>query len=142
MSIFPNLKQGAYAHIDGKKIIYDGISDHARKVELLRNAKALLYPVKWEEPFGMVMIEAMSVGTPVIGFARGAVPEVVNNNQTGYVVKDIAALKSAVNKLYALPEAQYTQMRKAARQHVEANFTVQRMVDKYLEVYTKVIKAR
>ena len=126
-------------HIDSKQIIYDGPSDLARKGELLRNAKALLYPVKWEEPFGMVMIEAMAVGTPVIGFNRGAVPEVIKNGETGFVVDNLDGLIEATKRIYALTENDYTQMRSNSRHHAENNFTVEKMVDRYEEVYVKLV---
>ena len=125
-------------HVNGKQIIYDGPSDVKRKVKLLRNAKALLYPVKWEEPFGMVMIESMAVGTPVIGFGRGAVPEVIQDTRTGFVVNDLQSMIAVTKKLYAMTDSEYRKMRKNARSHIEKNFTVERMVDQYEQIYTKI----
>lgn len=73
---------------DYKQIIYLGALNDAEKSEYLGKAKALLFPIEWDEPFGMVMVEAMACGTPVIGFKRGSVPEVINEGITGYVVND------------------------------------------------------
>ncbi len=126
--------------IDNTLIVYDGPSDHKRKTALLRNAKVLLYPVKWEEPFGMVMIEAMAAGTPVVGFARGAVPEVVIDGKTGFVVLNTKEMIAATKKIYDLPENEYKMMRKASRAHIEAHFTVEKMVDAYESVYSQLIK--
>lgn len=126
-------------HIDGRQIVYDGPSDVKTKVKLLRNAKALLYPVKWNEPFGMVMIESMAVGTPVIGFGRGAVPEVIRDGVTGFVVKDVRKMITVTKKLYSMNDSEYLKMRKDARRHIEKNFTVERMVDQYEKIYAKLL---
>ncbi|MFO0765150.1 MAG: glycosyltransferase family 4 protein, partial [Patescibacteria group bacterium] len=76
-------------HIDGDRIRYVGEADLERKIELFRNAKALLFPTQYDEVFGLVMIEAMSCGTPVIGWNSGAVPEVVQHGETGFVVSSV-----------------------------------------------------
>jgi glycosyltransferase involved in cell wall biosynthesis len=125
--------------IDNKQIIYDGPSDLPTKVKLLRNAKALLYPVKWNEPFGMVMIESMSVGTPVIGYANGAVPEVIKDGVTGYVVKDLKSMTSKTKKIFSMTDTEYIKMRKNARVHIEKKFTVEKMVDTYENIYSKLL---
>ncbi len=104
-------------------------------VELMQNAKALLMTINQEEPFGLVMAEAMSVGTPVIGFDCGSVAEVVVNGKTGFVVnKDegIDGLKEALGKISNInPED--------CRKHVEENFTVDKMVENYEKLYKKII---
>ena len=117
-------------------------------------AKALLYPIEWEEPFGLVLIESMACGTPIVAFARGSIPEVVIDGETGFIVNpsdsDIRGnfiikktgkegLKEAVEKIYAMSEAEYRQMRLNCRKHVEANFTVEKMVDGYEKVYQKLL---
>lgn len=133
-------------HIDGKQIEYIGSVDFEKKVELLKNAKALLYPITWEEPFGLVMIEAMACGTPVVAYNHGAVPEIVDNNTTGYVInvennlQGLEELCKAVNKLYMLPLSEYTQMRKNSRLRVENHFTIKNMTDKYEDVYKNLYK--
>ncbi len=76
-----------------------GELSHAPKLSLLGGARALLFPIDWEEPFGLVMIEAMLVGTPVIAFARGSVPEVVEDGLTGFVVRDVAEMAERIRHL-------------------------------------------
>lgn len=129
-------------HIDQQRIKFVGGLNLEAKVNLLKNAKALLYPVTWEEPFGLVMIEAMATGTPVIALANGAVPEVVLDNQTGFLTNNVEELVEKTKDLYSLTNQQYTEMRKRARRRVEENFTVQKMVDKYEEVYYKILNRK
>lgn len=119
--------------------------------------RLLLFPILWEEPFGLVMIESMATGTPVVAFARGSVPEIVKDGETGFIVNSspddirgnwiikktgIEGLCEAVEKIYAMPEAEYRQMRRACRAHVEKNFTVEKMVDQYEEVYEKILSGK
>lgn len=110
-------------------------------LELYQKAKALIMPIDWDEPFGMVMIESMACGTPVVAFNRGAVPEIVKDGVTGFICPpdDIDSMVKAVKKIYEMPEAEYRAMRRACRKHVEENFTVEKMVDGYEAVYKKVI---
>lgn len=85
-------------YIDGESIIYLGELNDADKNKYLGQAKALLFPIQWDEPFGMVMIEAMACGTPVIAFRRGSVPEVVKDNVNGFVVNDVEEMIIAISK--------------------------------------------
>jgi len=105
-------------------------------VKLLQRAKVFLMTVNWPEPFGLVMAESMSCGTPVIGFDRGAVSELVVNGKTGFVVKPkegIAGLKKALKNINKIkPEN--------CRKHVEKNFSLEKMVEEYEKVYYKVLK--
>ena len=118
------------------------------------NSKIMLMPIKWEEPFGLVMIEAMACGTPVVAYARGSVPEVIKDGETGFIVNSseedkrgdwivkktgIEGLCEAVEKIYAMPKNQYIEMRKNCRKHVENNFTVEKMVNNYEKVYREII---
>lgn len=107
----------------------------------LQNAKVFLMPIQWEEPFGLVMIEAMACGTPVVAFNRGSVSEIIEDGVTGFICppNDIEAMVKAVKKIYAMPEEKYQAMRRACRKHVEENFTVEKMVDNYEKVYEKVL---
>lgn len=122
--------------------------------DIIYNAKLFLFPIQWEEPFGLVMIEAMACGTPVVAYARGSVPEVVKDGETGFIVNSsdadirgdfiikktgIEGLCEAVNRIYAMPEDEYRQMRRNCRRHVEENFTVERMVDAYEKVYREIL---
>lgn len=122
-----------------KNIQYLGIKSGQQLVSFYQNARALLFPIKWEEPFGLVMIEAMACGTPVIAFGRGSVPEIVKDGKTGFICKpnDLNSMVKAVKKIYQMPEAEYRKMRYNCRKHVEKNFTVEKMVDEYEKVYYK-----
>lgn len=136
------------------EVSFIGFLDSNKKHEFLGNALCLLFPIQWEEPFGMVMIETMACGTPIVAFARGSIPEVVIDGETGFIVNpsdsDIRGnfiikktgkegLKEAVKKIYAMPEAEYRQMRLNCRKRVEANFTVEKMVDGYEKAYNDLI---
>jgi glycosyltransferase involved in cell wall biosynthesis len=114
--------------LDLPGIEYIGEIDDSRKAEFLSGATGLLMPLDWDEPFGLVMIEAMACGTPVIAFARGSVPEVLENGVTGFVVPDEAGAIAAVPKLAGLSRA-------AIRQRFEQRFTAARMAQDYLAVY-------
>ena len=89
-------------HVDGDRIRYIGPVDDEQKNALLGEAAALLMPILWEEPLGIVMVEAMACGTPVLGLARGAVPEVVMHGKTGFVERDVDGLVAAVHHLSTL----------------------------------------
>lgn len=109
------------------------ISD-GQKAEFLSGAHALLFPIDWPEPFGLVMIEAMACGTPVIAFNRGAVPEVVEDGVTGFIVEDEIGAIAAVNRLGRVPRA-------GVRRRFEERFTSHRMASEYLDAYQSVIRA-
>jgi len=102
--------------------------------DLLRNAKALLFPIRWEEPFGLVMIEAMACGTPVIAFNKGSAPEIVQHNKTGFVVENEKEMIEAIKNIDKINRAD-------CRKYVEENFTVEKMVEGYERVYEKIIKS-
>ena len=114
--------------IDGENVNYIGAVNHEQKTRLLREASALLFPVQWEEPFGLVMIEAMACGTPVIGRALGSVPEVVDQGITGYYSDSIKGMCDLIPKALALDRA-------AIRCRAEERFGYERMVADYLDLY-------
>lgn len=129
--------------------------DVNKRVSYYQNAKVLLAPIKWEEPFGLMFIEAMASGTPVITYARGSVPEIIKDGETGFIVNSsdndirgnwiikktgIEGLCEAVERIYSMPEKEYQEMRYASRKHVEKYFTVKRMVDEYEKVYQEVVR--
>lgn len=131
------------------------INDDTAKSQLFASGKVFLFPINWDEPFGIVVIEAMATGTPVVAFARGSVPEIVRDGETGFIVNPsdedirgdwivkktgIEGLCEAVERIYSLPIAKYQEMRKACRSQVEKNFTVNIMVEKYEKVYQKVLE--
>lgn len=129
--------------LENKNIVYIGEIDHKGKNKLLKNAKALLAPILWEEPFGLYFIEAMACGTPVITFNRGSAPEIIKDQETGYLINPkngVSGIAQAIKKINALSDASYSQMRQNCRKHVEDNFTVGKMVDNYEKIYQKVIK--
>ncbi|TGQ69345.1 MAG: glycosyltransferase family 4 protein [Mesorhizobium sp.] len=105
-----------------------GEIDDLQKPDFLSGAHALLFPIEWNEPFGLVMIEAMACGTPVIAFDWGAVPEVIDNGVTGFIVTDIDSATAALGRLQTLDRA-------AIRATFERRFTSRRMAQDYLELY-------
>ena len=119
-------------HIDGKFIEYVGEADLAAKNELLGNAAAMLFPIQWNEPFGLVMIEAMACGTPVIALPGGAVEEVVQDGVSGYVCRStedmVRRAKDIVGKLSA----------SNVRQYCQQYFSVERMVADYVALYQRI----
>jgi glycosyltransferase involved in cell wall biosynthesis len=114
--------------IDGKSVEYIGEITDNEKAKFLSAAIVLLVPIDWPEPFGLVMIEAMACGTPVIAFNRGSVPEVIDDGTTGFIVEDE---KGAIGAAYRLPELS----RIAIRRRFEERFTARRMAQDYLAVY-------
>ena len=119
-------------HLDGDRIRYVGPVDDRQKSELLGSACALLMPVSWEEPFGVVMIEAMACGTPVIGFRRGGVREVVADGETGFVVDTVAEMAAAVGRIPGIS-------RPACRDRVERLYSDRVLTERYLAVFSEVI---
>jgi glycosyltransferase involved in cell wall biosynthesis len=117
--------------VDGRQIEYVGEVNLAQKNELLSRAKALLFPIQWEEPFGLVMIEAMACGTPVLAFAGGAVEEVVHNGVNGWICRDIAEMAARVRA--PLPTSA------DCLDFAESHFSVDRMVDRYLAIYEPLV---
>jgi glycosyltransferase involved in cell wall biosynthesis len=108
----------------GGRIRYRGHVPHDRLADYLTGASALLMPIRWQEPFGLVMIEAMACGVPVIGFGRGAVPEVVAHGVSGYVVDSVDEMCQAVRSLHRLPAD-------GCWRHVRQRFSIDQMVDGY-----------
>ncbi len=112
--------------IDNKQIIYLGALNDAQKNEYLGRAKALLFPIEWNEPFGIVMIESMACGTPVIAFNRGSVPEVVNPG-TGIIVNNVAQMIEAVKSIHHIN-------RKICRENASERFDVRTIACEYLNI--------
>ncbi|MBS0419427.1 MAG: glycosyltransferase family 4 protein [Proteobacteria bacterium] len=108
------------------------ISD-AQKSDFIGNARALLFPIRWPEPFGLVMIEAMACGTPVIAFERGAVPEVLENGVSGFIVKSEDEAVAALSRLHQLD-------RHRVRAAFERRFSAERMANDYASVYRRLLK--
>lgn len=122
-------------HVDGTNVIHKGEMSMDDKIALLTGAEALLFPIVWPEPFGLVMIEAMAVGTPVVAYGNGAVPEVVKDEETGYIVDETqgaGALAVAVRKSGAIDPH-------ACRRHVEANFSMSAMLDSLEKALSEIL---
>jgi glycosyltransferase involved in cell wall biosynthesis len=122
--------------IDGEQVEMIGEIGDAEKPAFLSGAKALLLPIDWPEPFGLVMIEAMACGTPTIAFPAGSVPEVIDHGVTGYIVHDESSAVAAVSRLDRLSAA-------AIRDRFETRFTARRMAEDYVSLYRRMaIKSR
>lgn len=119
--------------IDHPLVEFIGEINDAGKSDFLGNACALLFPIDWPEPFGLVMIEAMACGTPVIAFNCGSVPEVIDEGKTGFIVNSIEEAVNRVNNIEVID-------RRLCRQVFEERFTDQRMANEYLQVYNELIK--
>jgi glycosyltransferase involved in cell wall biosynthesis len=120
-------------HIDGKFVEYVGEADLAAKNELLGNSLAMLFPIQWNEPFGLVMIEAMACGTPVLALPGGAVEEVVANGVSGYICE---SAEEIVQRARTLPGAFKPA---SVRQYCEKNFSVECMVANYIGLYQELV---
>jgi glycosyltransferase involved in cell wall biosynthesis len=119
--------------VDG--IEYLGEVSHGEKVELLQNARATLFPIEWEEPFGLVMIESMACGTPVIATRYGAVPEVIENGRSGIIVDDYRIIPAALEEADQLDPYDI-------RRYVEEEFSPERMVRDYMDAYRTALASR
>jgi len=114
------------------QITYIGPVNMRQKNNLFGRARGFLNPIEWEEPFGMVMIESMAMGCPVISFARGAASEIIADGETGFLVETVDEIVSAIAKIDKID-------REAVRAYVEQNFSSQSMAKNYVEIYKKVI---
>jgi len=114
-------------HLDGQLVEYIGVADLQTKNELLGNSMAMLFPIQWNEPFGLVMVEAMACGTPVLAMPGGSVPEVVNPGVSGYICRSVVEMAKRTRDLNLSPSA--------VRAYVEENFSTSRMAKAYLQVY-------
>jgi glycosyltransferase involved in cell wall biosynthesis len=122
--------------IDGDQIEMIGEIGDAEKPGFLSGAKALLLPIDWPEPFGLVMIEAMACGTPTIAFPAGSVPEVIDDGVTGFIVHDEGSAVAAVSRLDRLSST-------AIRARFEQRFTARRMAEDYVALYRRIaVKSR
>jgi glycosyltransferase involved in cell wall biosynthesis len=118
--------------LDSDHVEWVGEIGPEQKAEFLGHARALLFPIDWAEPFGLVMIESMACGTPVIAYRAGSVPEVIDHGVSGFIVDDIEGAVEAVGRLDELDRA-------AVRAAFERRFSVERMARDYVEVYERLI---
>src|SRR5688572_15622595 len=113
-------------------IVYLGEVPHEQKLELLAGATGLLFPIRWNEPFGMVMIEALACGTPVLAFPEGAAPEVVEDGRTGFLCHDETDMAEAMGRVHAIDRA-------TCRAAVEGYFSTDRMVAEHLSLFEELL---
>ena len=122
-------------NLDNERIIYLGNADPMLRNELLSNAKALLHPISFDEPFGLSIIESMMCGTPVIAFNRGSMAEIIVEGHTGFLVNNISEAVKAIEKLDQIDS-------RNCRDYATSKFGVDRMIDEYIDVYTQILDNR
>lgn len=120
-------------YINGSSVRYIGEATLEGKIPIIQNAKVLLFPIEWEEPFGYVLIEAMACGTPIIAFNRGSVPEIVKHGVTGFIVNTVEEMSDALKKIDTID-------RKEVRKRAEMFFSSKQMVNNYNAVYQRLIE--
>jgi len=120
-------------HVDGRFIEYVGEADLAAKNELLGNSLALLFPIEWEEPFGLVMIEAMACGAPVLAFSSGSTPEIVRDGISGYLCNSVEQMAKRARLCEKFNACE-------VRSYVATNFSLQKMVNQYAELYAELLE--
>lgn len=121
-------------HIDNDRIVYVGSVGPVDRNLLLGNACALLHPIRFDEPFGLSVIESMACGTPVIAFNRGSMPEIIENGKNGFLVDNVDEAVATATCIKEIDRAY-------CRRHVERHFTVDRMVDDYIRVYKRMLES-
>lgn len=121
--------------IDGEQIVYLGEANHQQKADLIGNAVATLFPITWREPFGLVMIESMAAGTPVIAMALGSTTEIIAHGKTGFLCNNVDEFVEAIDQVGQIS-------RQDCRDHVINHFSVQKMTDGYEAVYRQVLAER
>lgn len=122
-------------HIDGRKIRYIERLPHAELLEVMGRARGFLFPLQWDEPFGMVVAESMAAGTPVLAYRRGAMPELIRDGESGFLLRNEQEM---VEALGAVEEVE----RRRCRDWIEKEFSLERMVDRYEELYRDVLNGR
>jgi len=120
--------------IDGDFVQYIGPADLKVKNELLGNSLAMLFPIQWSEPFGLVMVEAMACGTPVLAMPGGSVAEVVRDGVSGFVCRSISQMVKRLSDLRLEPPT--------VRRYVEENFSIQLMTGRYIRLYEEILSSR
>lgn len=128
-------EQEVKPHIDGRQIEFLGEVNHVQKNALMGGAVATLFPITWQEPFGLVMIESMAAGTPVIAMKRGSAAEIIAHGQTGFLCQTVEECLTALEQVSELDRA-------ACRKHILQNFSVQGMIDGYEAVYRQILMER
>lgn len=125
-------KKKVEPYIDNDQITYVGEVGGKKKSDILGGATGFLNPIRWNEPFGLVMAESMACGTPVISFKRGAAPELIKDGKTGFLVTSLEGMVEAMGKVHTLS-------RPSCRSHVETHFSSHQMVNSYERVYRSLL---
>jgi glycosyltransferase involved in cell wall biosynthesis len=119
----------------GEDVRYLGEVPHEEKLALLGDAMALINPIRWHEPFGLVMIEALACGTPVISYPEGAAPEIIEHGRTGFLCDDESEMADAIGRVEEISRA-------ACRAAVEGYFSVERMVNEHVDLFEQILAGR
>ncbi len=155
LAFYPYIENQEYYETQVNPLLTDKVTviANATRQEILANKKVFILPLQWDEPFGLVMLEAMASGIPIVALARGAAPEIIKDGMTGYLVNPsdsdirgkfstqktgIDGLCEAIENIYSMPKSEYSLLRQNARNLVLKNFSVERMVDQYEEFYKKI----
>lgn len=157
INVFTHIEDEKYFDSAIKPILtpYTNFQTDRPRSEYFKDAKLFVLPLQWEEPFGLTIVEAMASGTPVIAYARGAVPEIIRDGETGFIVNSSESdqrgnwtikrtgeegMFEAIEKIYSLPPERYQAMRHTCREYVKKNFSVEKMVDGYEKAYVTILK--
>jgi glycosyltransferase involved in cell wall biosynthesis len=141
----------------GETIFLHGHVPQTTIARAVADSKLFIFPCRWNEPFGLVLAESLACGTPIVGYANGSLPEIIEDGVTGFLVnpKDedgntkgkwiiqkqgIEGLEEAIQRINAMPEKDYLRMRLACRQRFEQNFTQEIMIEKYEQLFEEIIK--
>ena len=128
-------KERIEPYIDGSNVKYIGSVGPEKRQEIMGGALALLHLIHFDEPFGLSVVESMACGTPVIAYDRGSMPELIQDDRSGFIVDDLDAAVQAVGKIHSLD-------RRACRDNVEKHFTCQRMAQEYMGIYQRILEER
>lgn len=164
IKLFPLKKEGHLEWLDQQIALFkDQLScrvtvefdkDRFKLINEYQTSKLFLFPLQWEEPFGLVLIESMACGTPVVAYARGSIPEIIKDGETGFIVNPsdsdirgdwiikktgIEGLCEAVERIYSMTEKEYQKMRQNCRDLVEKSFSATKMAGGYIKVYEKLV---
>jgi len=129
------LNEKVFPYVDGKQIKFVGEIAFKQKCELYAHAKALLFPIQWNEAFGLVMVESLASGTPVVAYKNGSVPEIITNGQTGYIVENYEDFKKAIKNIHAIS-------RKTCREMAQQRFDVRVMTKNYINLYKQFVSKK
>ena len=130
-----------YLKSNPRQYNYVGEINDKQKSTFFPKARCLLNPINWREPFGLVVVEANACGTPVVAFDQGAMREIIKDGVNGFVVGagDIQTMTKRVEEIYKMPDKEYREFRRSAREYAEKNFSTEKMVANYEKLYYKIL---